>query len=97
MNESQQFLINNQLFSHKRKQLNKLIIMIIYYKERPLDLYKDEIIKEFFINEINYTSPLRDKINETLLNEIYLNTQKQMKRFLNEISLLNFVNNESNN
>ena len=54
-------------------------------------------MKEFFINEIDYTSFSRDKINETLLNEAYLNTQKQMKRLLNETSLLNFVNNESNN
>ena len=71
--------------------------MIIYYKERSLDLYKDEIIKQFFINEIDYTSSSRDKINEILLNKVYLNTQKQMKRFLNETSLLNFINNESNN
>ena len=50
--------------------------MIIYYKERSVDFYKNEIIKEFFINEINYTSSLRDKINETLSNKVYLNTQK---------------------
>ena len=97
MNESQQFLINNQLLSYKRKQLNKLIAMTIYYKERPLDLYKDEIIKEFFVNEIGYTSPSRDRISETLLNEAYLDTQKQMERLLNETSLLNFVNDENNN
>ena len=54
-------------------------------------------MKQFFINEIDYTSPSRDRINEILLNEVYLNTQEQMKRFLNEISLLNFVNNENNN
>ena len=77
--------------------MNKLIVIIIYYKKRSLDLYKDEIIKQFFINEINYTSSLRDKINETLLNKVYLNTQEQVKRFLNETSLLNFINNESNN
>ena len=71
--------------------------MIIYYKERSLDLYKDEIMKQFFINEIDYTSSSRDRINETLLNKVYLNTQKQMKRFLNKTSLLNFVNDESNN
>ena len=71
--------------------------MIIYYKKRPLDLYEDEIIKQFFINEINYTSPSRDKINETLLNKVYLNTQKQVKRLLNETSLLNFINDENNN
>ena len=76
--------------------MNKLIIIIIYYEKRPLDFYEDEIIKEFFINEIDYTSPSRDKINETLLIKVYLDTQKQMKRLLNEISLLNFVNNESN-
>ena len=77
--------------------MNKLIVIIIYYKERSLDLYKDEIIKKFFINEIDYISSSRDEINETLLNEIYLNTQKQMKRLLNETSLLNFVNNKNNN
>ena len=71
--------------------------MIIYYEERSLGFYKDEIIKEFFINEIDYISSLRDKINETLLNKVYLNIQKQMKRLLNETSLLNFINNESNN
>ena len=71
--------------------------MIIYYKERSLDLYKDEIIKQFFINEIDYTSSSRDKINETLLNKTYLDTQKQIKRLLNEILLLNFINDESNN
>ena len=71
--------------------------MIIYYKERSLDLYEDEIIKQFFINEIDYTSSSRDKINETLLNKAYLDIQEQMKRFLNETSLSNFVNNESNN
>ena len=71
--------------------------MTIYYEERPLDLYKDEVIKKFFVNEIDYTSSSRDKISETLLNEAYLNIQKQMKRLLNEISLLNFVNDESNN
>ena len=78
-------------------QLNKLIAITIYYKERSLDLYKNEIIKQFFINEINYTSSSRDKINETLLNKVYLDTQEQMKRLLNETSLLNFINNESNN
>ena len=77
--------------------MNKLIAMTIYYEKRSFDLYKDEVIKEFFINEIDYTSFSRDKINETLLNKVYLNTQKQMKRFLNETSLLNFINNESNN
>ena len=77
--------------------MNKLIVIIIYYKERPFGFYKDEIMKQFFINEIDYTSPSRDRINEILLNEVYLNTQEQMKRFLNEISLLNFVNNENNN
>ena len=54
-------------------------------------------MKEFFVNEINYTLFSRDRINEILLNEAYLNIQKQVKRFLNETSLLNFVNDESNN
>ena len=71
--------------------------MTIYYKKRSLNLYKDEIIKKFFINEIGYISSLRDKISETLLNKVYLNIQEQMKRLLNETSLLNFINNESNN
>ena len=97
MNESQQFLINNQLLSHKRKQLNKLIAMTIYYEGRPLDLYEDEIMKEFFVNGIDYTPPSRDRISETLLNKAYLNIQEQMKRLLNETSLLNFINDESNN
>ena len=74
-----------------------LIVIIIYYEGRSLNFYKNEIIKKFFVNEINYTSSLRNRINETLLNEIYLDIQKQVKRFLNETSLLNFVNNESNN
>ena len=74
-----------------------MIIITIYYEERSLDFYENEIIKQFFINEINYISSSRDRISETLLNKIYLNTQKQVKRFLNEISLLNFINNESNN
>ncbi|CAF9930881.1 MAG: hypothetical protein ALECFALPRED_004749 [Alectoria fallacina] len=97
VDESQQPLINNQLFSHKRKQLDKLIAMVIYYEGRSLGLYEDEAMKEFFVNGIGYTSPSRDRISETLLDEAYLDTQEQVKRLLNETSLLNFVSDESNN
>lgn len=37
---------------HKSKQLDKLAAMAIYYGGRPLSLYKDNTMKELFIDGI---------------------------------------------
>ena len=97
VDKSQQPLFANKIPPHKRKQLNKLAAMAIYYGGRQLGLYEDLAMKELFADGIGWIPPSRDRIAGTLLNETFLETQEKVEKLLNESQFLNFISDKSNN
>ena len=49
------------------------------------------------INGIGYKPSSRDWIAGTLLDEAYLETKEKVDKLLNELQLLNFISDKSNN
>ena len=50
-----------------------------------------------FVQRFGYKSPGRDRMSETLLEEVYMDTKDKVETILKENSLLNVISDESDN
>ncbi len=50
-----------------------------------------------FVQEFGYKPPGRDRMSETLLDEVYMDTKDKVKTILKETPLLNVISDDSDN
>lgn len=81
----------------KRKQLDKLAALATFCGGRPLSMWEDTWMQEFFAQGIGYQPPCRDRLAITLVDMIYLETKQEVDRLLEANNMINIVSDESNN
>lgn len=81
----------------KREKLNRMTAMAVYCEGRPLSIFENAWMGDFFLKSVSYKPSEKNRLSEKLLDEAYMRTKTTMTKILKNSSLLNIVMNESDN